>query len=145
MILRPFSSNDWPVLSENQYPGMQEKDIQSFITQWNTRQHDGKYFEMLAIDVDGRIVGYVSLYAQDDSSVSEGVEICTPFRRQGFACTAVSLLLQYAKDLGFQTVTAQIRQDNVASLALHDKLGFQIVDSFINKRGNPIHSLVRSL
>ena len=145
MILRPFSSNDWPILSQNQYPGMPEIDIQSLIAQWNTRQHDGRYFEMLAIDVDGKIIGYVSLYAQDDGSVSEGVEIYTPFRRQGFAYTAASMLFRYAKDLGYQTVTEQIRQDNVASLALHDKLGFRIADSFINKRGNPVHSLVRSL
>ena len=145
MILRPFSSSDWPILSQYQCPDMTEEEIKSLIAQWNTCQYDGKHFDMLAIDVDGKIAGYVSLFAQDDGSVSEGVEVYSPFRRQGVAYEAITQLLQYASNLGYTTITAQIRQDNVASLALHDKLGFLIADSFINKRGNPVHFLMRTL
>lgn len=145
ITLRPFASHDWPVLSAHQYPGMPEAEARSLIDQWNTKSYNGLFFEMLAIDCDGRIVGYVSLFAQADGSVSEGVEVYPPFRQQGHAFAAVTQLLEHAGSLGYQRITAQIRQDNAPSLALHKKLGFRITGEFVNKRGNPVYSLEKSL
>ena len=120
---------------------MSEDQVKILISQWNTKQYSGQYFEQLAIIVDKQVVGYVSLMDQADGIVSEGIEIYTPYRRRGFAYQALTLLIQYAMDLGYRTITAQIRQDNAASLALHEKLGFIITDHFINKRGNPVFTL----
>ena len=139
--LRPFSPEDWPVISKYQYPGISETEAKALIAQWLTRCHEGRYFEILAIDSGCEIVGYVSLFEQENGRVSEGVEVYPPFRRQGFAHGAVTLLLAHANALGYQTVTAQVRQDNAASLALHRKLGFTTADSFVNKRGHPLYSL----
>lgn len=145
MILRQFLPDDWSVIQQHQYPNLSETEIREMISQWNTCQHDSRYFEMLAIENDCNIVGFVSLFEQDDSSVSEGIEIYGPYRRQGFACMAVTELIQRAKHLGFTTVTAQVRQDNTASLALHEKLGFQIIDSVTNNRGYLVYALSKKL
>ena len=115
------------------------------ITQWNTCQYNGRYFEMLAVEADGSIVGYVSLFDQGNRTASEGVEIYLPYRRKGFAFSALKQLGDHAKHLGYDTMTAQIRQDNIASIALHEKLGFAITGSFTNKRGNPVYSLSLAL
>ena len=124
---------------------MSEAEIKYMIQQWNTSRFDGRYFEMLAIISDSSIVGYTSLLDQGNCIASEGVEIYTPYRRQGFAYTALTQLFQRAKQLGYHTITAQIRQNNTASLALHEKLGFEITGQFTNKRGNPVYSLSLTL
>ena len=140
MILRPFTFTDWPTIAKYQYPDSSEEEIKNMILQWNTRQYEGRYFEMFAIENDGCIVGFVSLLDQNDGVVSEGVEIYLPYRRQGFAYHAVAMSLQYAKARGFKVVSVQVRQDNIASLALHKKLGFLITDSFCNKRGHWVYA-----
>lgn len=145
MILRPFTSIDCPVILKYQYPDSSVEEIKEMILQWNTRQYDGRYFEMLAIENDGDIVGYVSVVAQNDNTVSEGVEIYAPYRRQGFAYLAVAMILEHIKIRGYSLVTAQVRRDNAASVALHHKLGFRVVDSFRNPKGNWVYTFSKEL
>lgn len=145
MLLRPFTFEDCRIIAKYQYPDSSEEEIRDMILQWNTRQYEGQYFEMLAIENDGNIVGYVSLFDRNDGAVSEGVEIYPPYRRQGLALRAVKMALQYAKEHGFEVVSAQVRQNNTASIALHKKLGFQITDSFCNGRGHPAYTLTMKL
>ena len=140
MILRPFTSIDCPVILKYQYPDSSAEEIKEMILQWNMRQYDGRYFEMLAIENEGCVVGYVSVLALSDNTVSEGVAIYPPYRRKGFASTALTMLFDYVKALGFATVTGQVRQDNAASIALHKKCGFQITDSFRNGRGHLVYT-----
>ena len=145
VTLRPFTPDDWLVLAQYQYPGMTESDAKKLISEFNTGTFQGHRCETLAVDNGSCIVGFVSLLAQEDVSASEGVEIYPPYRRRGYACEAVTALLKRAEVLGYQAVTAQIRQDNAASLALHKKLGFVVTADFINKRGNPVYSLEYSI
>ena len=145
MILRPFTFGDCPVILKYQYPDSSAEEIKEMILQWNTRQYDGRYFEMLAIENDGDIVGYVSVFALSDNAVSEGIEIYAPYRRKGFASTAIAMLFRYVKALGYATVTGQVRQDNAASIALHKKCGFQITNSFCNRRGHLVFTFAIEL
>ena len=138
-------ADDWYTLSQYQYPGMSEEQAKHLIAQWNEKQYNGQYFEQLAIVEENQIVGYVSLFDQSDDFISDGIEIYAPYRRKGFAYGALAVLIHYAKNLGYHTMIAQIRQDNTASLALHNKLGFVITDQFTNKRGNPVYILSLSL
>ena len=142
VILRPFMYNDWPVLKQHQYPGLSEKEIKTLISDFNSGIYQGLRLQMLAVESNGTLVGYVSLYDQGNGTASEGVEIYPSCRRQGFAFAALQQLLAQA---AYHTIIAQIRKDNAASLALHSKLGFQIVDEFVNKRGQPVYSLSLSL
>lgn len=145
VILLPFGPEDWPVLSEFQYPGMPEPDARNLIANFGAGTYQGRYSETLAVEAEGRIVGFVSLYEQEDGTVSEGIEIYPPYRRQGYARAALTALLQHAKAQGFQTVTAQVRQDNTASVALHQKLAFQVTGSFVNKRGKPVFTFAKTI
>ena len=124
---------------------MPEADVKALIAQWETKQYDGRFFELLAIDIDGRIVGYVSLFEQPDGAVSNGVEIYPPFRRNGYAFAALELLICRAKEMGYSSMVSQIRQDNEASLSLHRKLGFSVTGEFVNNRGKSVYSLLLKL
>ena len=138
LILRPYSQDDWPALKLHQCPGMSEDEIKNLISDFNSGVYNGRKMYMLAIEADGTLVGYASLFDQGDGSASEGVAIYPPYRRRGFAFAALQQL--FAQTV-YHTITAQIRKDNTASLALHSKLGFRIVDEFVNKRGHSVYSL----
>ena len=138
LILRPYTQDDWPILALHQYPGMSENELKNLIADFNAGVYNGCKMQMLAVEVDGTLVGYVSLFEQGDGSASEGVEIYPPYRRRGLAYAALQQLFAQTT---YHTITAQIRKDNNASLALHRKLGFQIVAEFVNKRGHPVYSL----
>ena len=142
ILLRPFTSDDWPVLVQYQCPGISEPEAKKLISDFNSGFYNGCKIEMLAVEADGTLVGYVSLFDQGDGSASEGVEVYPPYRRKGFAYAA---LRQLFAQTAYRTVTAQIRKDNLSSLSLHSKLGFRIVDEFVNRRGHPVYSLSLSL
>ena len=143
LILRPYTQDDWPVLARYQYPSMTETEINNLIAEFNSGSYKGRRLQMLAVENNGTVVGYVSLYEQDSKSASEGVEIYPPYRRRGFAYAALRQL--FARTQTYRTITAQVRKDNVASLALHNKLGFRVVDESINRRGHAVYSLSLSL
>ena len=143
ITLRPYTPNDWPVLVQYQYPGMSEAEAQKLISEFNTGTFDGRNCQMLAVESSGVLVGYVSLFEQEPGVASEGVEIYPPYRRQGFASSAIRHLL--AQSQGYHTITAQIRKDNTASLSLHKELGFRIDGEFINRRGIPVYLLSLTL
>lgn len=143
ITLRPYTPDDWAVLVHHQYPAMSEADAKKLISDFNTGTYDGRRFQMLAIASGGVLVGYVSLLEQEKGVASEGVEVYPPYRRRGYAFAAICQLLTQTQ--AYHTVTAQIRKDNTASLALHEKLGFRITGEFINRRGNPVYSLSLTL
>lgn len=143
VTLRLYTPDDWPVLVQYQYPGMPEAEAKKLIAEFNTGTYNGRRFQMLAIESDGILVGYVSLLELENGVGSEGVEIYSPYRRQGLAFSAISQLLEQAQ--GYHTITAQIRKDNIASLALHKKLGFWIDSEFVNRRGHPVYTLSLAL
>ena len=143
--LRPFRPCDWQVLTKYQYIGIEQADAVKLIDEFNTPTYQGKFHRLLAIANNEQIVGYVSLLETEDGTVSIGAEVYTPFQRQGYAYAAILQLLTIANAHGYRTATAQVRKDNIASLALCKKLGFIVVNEAISRRGKPVYNLVMSI
>lgn len=143
--LRPFHTDNWEVIAKYQYPGIVQAEAQKLIDEWNVPTYEGKSHKYLAIADDRQIVGYVSFIETEKGTASFGVEVYTPFRRQGYAYAALLQLLTMANACNYHTATAQIRKDNTESLALFHKLGFTIVSEAISKRGKPVYNLVKSI
>ena len=143
LILRPFVQADWPVLVHYQYPSMTEAQATQLIADYNSGFYNGRKILMLGIESNNTLVGYVSLLDLGDGTASEGVEVYPPYRRQGLAYAALRQLLE--QPTGYHAITAQIRKDNIASLALHKKLMFQITGEFVNRRGHDVYSLSLTL
>ena len=143
--LRAFCPDDWQVVVKYQHPDMGQDDALKLIDNFNDPTFQGKFHKLLAIASDRQVVGYVSLIEQIEGVVSAGVEVYGPFRRQGFAYTGLLQLFEFAKLNDYHTVSAKIRKDNTASLALCKKLGFTIVGEAISKRGNPVYNLAKSI
>lgn len=77
----------------------------------------------------GVAVGMISTHAINRrvGCLSYGVSIDEAHRGHGYAFEAVALLLRYFfEELGYQKATVTVYECNQPSIALHEKLGFQL-------------------
>ena len=137
--LRHFEESDAEILQNYNLSGKSHNDIISMIHDWDTLSYHGHYFEMFAIQSDTTVVGSISIYGRSQSIASLGIEIFTPYRQMGYAYEAMHLLIDCAKRINYTIILQQIRNDNLASIHLHEKLGFE-TDGYVyeNKKGHKI-------
>lgn len=88
-------------------------------------------FLALAIEVEGRLAGDVSLHLRSVRAAGRTVEIGWVLAREytgrGLATEAVRAMLDFAFDeVGANFVTAEIHHENRASIALAERLGFAL-------------------
>lgn len=137
--IAPLTEEDLPTLACYQH--REAAELAPMLAESKACRHDGRYYEVFSIRNDGHMVGFCSLYAHEDGTVSDGIEVFEPFRRCGFAAKALAELATKAKSLGYQVLRAQVRTNNEGSLALHKRSGFHITRTYINRRGNEVHDL----
>ena len=139
ITFRSFASADAAVLCRFTYSALSVGQAEDLIAQWNTKQFQGRYFEMFAVVADGEIVGMISLYQHTADVISIGPEIFAPYRRRGYAKAALRYACEIAAEKGYRTVSQQIRTENTASIALHRLLGFETDGAvIINAKGNAV-------
>lgn len=146
-ILRNFADTDvGQLLQKTEYASMSQSDLRALIETWNKKEYDGNYFEMYAIEKTGVIVGQASLYGRSEHIVSCGIELYSEHRAMGHGTSAYRELLTAAKTKGFTIAVAQVRADNPASIALHNKMGFEAENyTYINKKGNEVYCFIKAL
>ena len=146
VLLRHFTNDDAEVFQQKQRINISLDEIKAMFAKWEEKEYGGKYFEMFAVIKDEEIVGTISLYQHSKSVVSCGPEVFEDYRKQGIGKEAMLLAMDIAKNMGFKLISQQIRRNNLASIALHDKLGFE-TDEYIytNKKGNEVLIYVKLL
>jgi len=125
VTLQHFTKDDSDTIQKQMYPSLSREEIDQILKEWSEFSYQSKYFEMFAIEADGRIVGNISLFEHREHTASIGIEIFPDERRKGFAAEAMTLLCKRASGLGYEIIVDEIRADNTASLKLHEKLGFE--------------------
>ena len=144
ITLRNFNENDIEVL-KRMSPSKTENEISLMLNKWNKREFNGKYSEKLAVCDEDTVVGYIFLYQHNEYIISAGPEIFEEYRCKGYAYEAMRQAYDYAKKSGYKIATAQIRKNNIASIRLHEKLGFILDCEMLNKRGNEIYIYIKLL
>ena len=144
--LRNFTNDDAEVFQQKQRMNVSLDEIKAMFVKWEEKAYAGKYFEMFAVVKDGEIVGSISLYQLSKSVVSCGPEVFEAYHKQGIGSEAMLLAMDIAKNMGYKLVSQQIGRNNAASIALHNKLGFE-TDEYIyrNKKGNEVLIYVKPL
>lgn len=143
VTIMPLTEEDLPLLAYNQ--GCTLEELRPMIEESLAQRHENRYYEQFTIRMEDCVVGTVSLYEQEDGTVSEGVGIFPTFRRCGFARQALSLLEDAARRHGYAVLTAQVRTDNAASIALHQSLGFTSGEPWINRKGHEVVTFTKGL
>lgn len=142
--LRNFNEDDIEVL-KRMSPSKSENEILLMLNEWSKHEFNGKYSEKFAVCCASTIVGYIFLYQHNEYIISAGPEIFEEYRCKGYAYEAMKQAYNYAKKSGYKIATAQIRKDNVASIRLHEKLGFILDCEMLNKRGNEVYIYIKLL
>ena len=127
--LVPVNHDGISDFEDTSYARMSIKEQRRMVQESLDKCHCGAYFELLAISDGDQIVGLMSLF---------GPEIKKRFRAQGYGFQAETLALQYAWQMGYSIASAAVREDNAASIALHEKLGFAVTAHRISRHGNPV-------
>ena len=134
-ILLWENSNNEPLygLYEEQYT---REDVAQFVE--NQQRYSLAETEQLRLMIcshEGERLGCVDLTEYDGKKSSVSILIFDLYnRRKGFAENALRLAVDYAKSLGMQTLYASIFPDNLPSISLFKKLGFEAIDSMLYRK-----------
>ncbi|MBQ8909274.1 MAG: GNAT family N-acetyltransferase [Clostridia bacterium] len=91
------------------------------------------------ITYNGEKVGMISLSDKQDGRLCWGVMIIEKYRRKGIARKAFELIRGRAKERGYSIIASSCAAGNVASVHLHEKVGFKRVKKEINSVGNEMY------
>jgi len=144
--LRNFTNDDAESFQKMQETNISLDEIKAMFAKWGEKTCAGKYFAMFAIVKNGELVGSISLYQLSRGIVSCGPEVFVAYRKQGIGREAMLLAMDKAKNMGYKVVSQQVGRHNTASIALHEKLGFE-TDEYIyrNKKGNEVLIYIKPL
>ena len=145
ITIRPIKYADAPALDSTEYGSMSAEERHRMISESLEKTHNGRYFELFTVCVESTIVGFMNAYAHSEHIISIGPEIMSKFKRLGYAYEAESMVLELMKEKGYLVATGAVKQDNVASHALHRKLGFEVDVVYTNKQGKQITLYIKAL
>jgi RimJ/RimL family protein N-acetyltransferase len=94
-----------------------------------TQEPSGDELRWVIEDRQGEFAGMIDTHHCDRRTgcFMYAVAIHREHQRKGYASEAITLVLRYFfEELRYQKVTVDVHGDNPASIALHEKLGFQL-------------------
>lgn len=104
--------------------------LKEFIATFSNDIYEEKQLRLMIVrHADDQVIGAVDIFDFDPfhSRAGIGIFIDEPFRKAGYAHEAISLIINYSmKFIGIHQLYSTIPEDNLMSLALFKKLGFQI-------------------
>ena len=119
------------------------------IKDMNKKQYNGNYNEWFGLLNDNVLVGSFSFYQREmdipENAVWFGIEIDRENRGKGFGTQAVFMAFDIAKEKGFDKILSQTGTDNIASIKLHEKCGFEIIEKTVNSKGNEVYNFLKTL
>ena len=141
MILRSVDSSDidtillWENSSSEPLYGVYEEqfsreDVVQFIeNQQRFSLAENEQLRLMICSHEGERLGALDLTEYDGKKAFVSILIFDlDNRRKGFAENALRLVFDYAKSLGLRTLYANIFPENLPSISLFKKLGFEAMD-----------------
>jgi len=112
---------------EHVWPPASREQVEQWVARKARQAFQNGDFDMVIENATGTAVGAISSHRCDlrAGTFSYAIDIAHEHRRRGYACDAIRLLLRfYFNECRYQKVAVSVHADNVASMALHEKLGF---------------------
>ncbi|HQE25807.1 MAG TPA: N-acetyltransferase family protein [Candidatus Atribacteria bacterium] len=104
------------------YPRSWEEQVRWF------ESHKDRY-PLLVVEDEDLVIGWACLSPYSDRegyqyTVTDSIYIRKEFRRQRIGYELLSILVGEARKLGYHSIVAFIARENLASIRLHEKVGF---------------------
>lgn len=110
------------------WPPTSLASIQAWAAEASRKRMDNDAYQWVITDRAGRPVGTIDTHHCDHrtGAFMYGITISAEERSKGYASEAIRMVLRYYfHELRYQKVTIGAHSDNMASIRLHEKLGFQ--------------------
>ena len=137
VFIRPATDADLDVILE-----IHNHAIRELLSIWTEQEvdradrerwladHEAAGFPVIVAEVDGELAGYAAYGSWRDKSgyrhtVENSVYVREEFQRQGIARQLMVELIAIARAAGIHVMIAAIDAENVGSIALHSRLGFE--------------------
>ena len=110
-------------------PTLAALERQCFSVPWTAAMLEEELFNdtasfLVAEDEEEQVLGYAGLYVVLDEGYIGNVAVSSPWRRQGLARRLVEVYCRFAAEhLAF--LSLEVRESNLAAIALYESLGFQ--------------------
>lgn len=143
--LQTITEIDRDTLQDTSYGSLTNAEWKQLLSEASLKLHDHRYFELFKVVTGDTVVGFMNLYAHSPHIISCGPEIKPQYRKHGYAYEAEVLALDMAKTLGFTIAVAYIRETNFASIRLHEKLGFELDQNFMNAHKKEMRLYIKAL
>lgn len=132
LVIRPMNAADWPEVAEIYRQGIEtghatfEREVPSW-EEWNRRHV--RTCRLVALS-DGEIAGWAALSPVSERCVYAGVAevsvyVKDTFRGQKIGSRLLGKLIVESEENGFWTLQAGIFPENLASVSMHESLGFR--------------------
>lgn len=110
------------------WPPTSLASIQAWAAEASRKRMDNDAYQWVITDRVGTPVGTIDTHHCDHrtGTFMYGIDIMAEERGKGYASEAIRMVLRYYfHELRYQKVTIGAHSDNMASIRLHEKLGFQ--------------------
>ena len=144
IVLRSVDSSDidtillWENSSTEPLYGIYEEqysreDVVQFVeNQQRYSLAENEQLRLMICSHEGERLGCIDLAEYDGRKAFVSILIFDSYnRRKGFAENALRLAISYAESLGLHTLYANIFPENLPSISLFKKLGFEAVDGLL--------------
>lgn len=119
------------ILSENDLDSVLELERESFSTPWTREQYSlllkAGACSLFGVEEAGAVVAYASVSMIKAAGELEiyNIAVRSDKRRQGLGKELLSAIIRAAEGLGIKRAVLEVRESNVAAVALYEALGFQ--------------------
>lgn len=143
--INPINMNNIDDFIGTSYDKMSFEEKHNLILESINNVHNNQYFEFLVVYKNDIVIGFMNLFAHSKHIISCGPTIKDEFRCKGFGFEAETLALEYAKEKGFTVAVGGVDENNMASIKLHEKLGFELDRKYCNKQGRTIRLYIKAI
>jgi RimJ/RimL family protein N-acetyltransferase len=111
------------------WPPTSHAAVETWTAEMSQKRLEDGAFHWVIENEAGEAVGSIATHHCDarNGTYQYAVAIAADRRRKGYASAAIRLVLRYYfQELRYQKVTVSVHADNAASIAFHERLGFQL-------------------
>ena len=145
--LRKFNKKDIDFVIEN-WVGTDKLDgffkdrtresLEESFKKYEEEKSGDRFLFSYCVDLDGRPIGIIQFTEKYQGIPNLNLYIEDIYRNKGMGTKAFEIGKEIIKSKGFNYITSSCRQDNVASVNLHKKLGFKIIKEENSPNGTPM-------
>lgn len=138
--------DDIKQLDNSQYRNLSEDKRVELVENSQNEELRGNYFKFYLIkDELNEVIGFLNVFGHKDNSVSVAPEIIEKYKNKGIAYKVLAKVYNELREKGVNKLIADINSQNVPSIKLHEKLGFRLVRTYLNKNGKEMNYYEKNL